>query len=73
MVLIVVHAAVYNRIIVILKEQWQIWIVVHITEYLWFHNIQYERMELEISTVQWGLHLQISSTSEPLMRISFHF
>ena len=34
--------------------------------------IQYERIELEISTVQWGLHLQISSTAEPLMRISFH-
>ena len=30
--------AVYNRIIVILEDQRQIWIVVHITEYLWFHN-----------------------------------
>ena len=34
--------------------------------------MQYCTVSINSSVVQWGLHLRIGSTSEPLMCISFH-
>ena len=35
-------------------------------------SLKIDLSKLKMDYIQWGLHLRIGSTSEPLMRISFH-